>query len=250
MKAGSTVAAAALVWALSATPAFTEGPSTETRTTVLTGTYQGISLVGRWPERDEIDGISTTDPETALRRIARALETVRTRSPMVWQRLEPLKQAGAIRIVYDARIPRKSLTEVNIAYYAPAAYTPAEDKRVFLVLVGRTGIQRSPDVLAAAMAHELAGHAVQHLEGRLTSMRELDAECEAFLVHEQTFQDLGTDKLTDEAIGFRRAMDFHWCDDFRRWTLKTGHPTASEWDALNPDVPALLNAFAKYRNAA
>jgi len=76
--------------------------------------------------------------------------------------------------------------------HLPDSYGLLAGKRLYLVAVGRLGINWPTDELAAVLAHEFAGHAVQFLERRLTRMRHL--ECEALLVNEQANLDLGLNK--------------------------------------------------------
>lgn len=212
----------------------------------IAGEIHGMTIFALHPEAERIGNVRTTDAETALQIIGAAIDLAYQESPFARKRIETLKKKGEIQFIYDARHPKNVMSEVNIASFVPQFYDPAQGERVFLVLIGRTGIQWNNEELAAAVSHELAGHAYQRMQGRLMGMRELDAECEAYLVHEQTNQDIGTDKTTDEAIGLRQATDTHWCDDFRRWTLAEDLDVADEWDVLNPDVPALLKAFKAY----
>ncbi|MDW3205532.1 MAG: hypothetical protein R8L07_08290 [Alphaproteobacteria bacterium] len=212
----------------------------------IAGEIHGMTIFALHPDSDRIGNVRTTDAETALQAIGAAIDLAYRRSPFTRERIDMLQGKGDIQFLYDARHPEDVMTEVNIASFVPKFYDPDQGEHVFLVLIGRTGIQWSSVELAAAVAHELAGHAYQRMEGRLLGMRILDAECEAYLVHEQANQDIGADKTTDEAIALRQATDYHWCDDFRRWTLAEGLTVADEWDALNPNVPALLNAFKSY----
>lgn len=209
----------------------------------------GVDIIAYPPEQSEIDGIPTTSADRALETLHAALTRLLEASPWVAPEIARLRKAGTVELFYDARHPADTLSEVNIAIYLPDYFNPAEGKRRFVVVVGRTGIQWTIDELAGALAHELAGHAIQRLEGRIEVMRLLDIECEAYLIHERANQDLGLDKTTREAISIRRSMDNHWCDDFRRFTLDRDLPVAGEWDKLNPDVPALLDAFREYLKA-
>lgn len=214
--------------------------------TYIAGEIHGITIVAFHPEADRIGNVRTTDAETAMQTIGAAIDRAYRGSEFTRKRIDALKKKGDIEFYYDANHPKNVMSEVNIALYLPEYYMPSKGKRTFLILIGRTGIQWTNDELAAAVAHELAGHAYQRMQGRLRDMRILDAECEAYLVHEQANQDIGADKTTDEAISLRQATDYHWCDDFRRWTLAEGLAVADEWDELNPDVPALLKAFKTY----
>lgn len=212
----------------------------------VAGKVHGMHIFAYHPGTDRIGDIAATDAQTALQTIGAAIDRAYRGSEFARRRIDALRQTGQIEFIYDARHPEDVMTEVNIALYLPQYYDPEKGKHTFVVLIGRTGIQWNNDELAAAVSHELAGHAYQRLQGRLMEMRPLDAECEAYLVHEQTNQDIGADKSTTEAIGLRQATDYHWCDDFRRWTLSRDLSVAAEWDKLNPDIPALLKAFEIY----
>lgn len=207
---------------------------------------QGVDIYAYPPQTEEIDGIPTTPADVAMSRLSEALNRLVEASPWANQEIARLLKKGKVELFYDARHPANTMTEVNIATYLPDYYDPDEGRHRFVILVGRTGIQWTITELAGALAHEMAGHAVQRLEGRISYMRLLDVECEAYLIHERANQDLGLDKTTREAITIRNSMDNYWCDDFRRHTLQNNLPAATEWDELNPDVPVLLDAFRNY----
>jgi hypothetical protein len=215
----------------------------------LSRTVGGIHFISFIPETDRIDGIPTTPADVAMERMVLAVETVVKKVPMVGDRLAALKKKGDIEIYYDARHPRDVLATVSLATYFADYYDPAAGKRTFVILFGRAGIQWDANHLASTIAHELAGHAYQDMQGRLEGMTELDAECEAYLVEEHAKQALDYDKTTDEAIALRNNMDHHWCDDFRRYTLEKDRAVSTEWDELNPNIPKLLAAFQAYQKA-
>jgi len=113
-------------------------------------------------------------------------------------------------------------------------------------LVGRHGVKWPADELAAVLAHELVGHGIQQQRGRLSKIRELDAECEASLYEEIVNQDLGLDKHSREMVAFRQALENHWCTDFKAY-LRAQRPSAMTlWNAIDPDVPKLLAVFEAY----
>lgn len=212
----------------------------------LSATVQGVMILAYEPGAAEIDGIRTTPARQALTLLSDALSQVMTRSPLVAARIERLKQAGRPIVLYDARHPKDTATEITLGAFYPDFYDPKAGKKDFVIVFGRTGIQWGPQEIAATLAHELGGHAIQRLEGRIYAMRLLDAECEANLIEEQAKQDLGFDKHSQASVAARRDMETHWCDDFRRWTIDSKSPAAPQWDALNPNVPTLLRAFRGY----
>lgn len=206
-----------------------------------------IQVVGWPPAEAEIDGVATTKAEPAAQILRRALDRLLKTHPRTVDAVDRLQEHGRIEIAYDARHPRDVMRAVNIATFLPHYFAPDEGRRVFLVLVGRTGIQWSEAALSAALAHELAGHAIQHLEGRLTDMRLLDAECEAYLIGEEAGQAVGIDKTAPEQVEMRRTMERRWCDDFRRWTLEAAPDAAAQWRERDPNVRVLLEAFDRYQ---
>ena len=103
------------------------------------------------------------------------------------------------------------------------------------------------DELAAILAHELSGHAVQQKRGWLTSIRYLDAECEANLHEEIANQELGLDKSSRRMLAFRDALENRWCADFKAY-MRAHRPGALMlWDRKHPEVPGLLDVFEQYR---
>ena len=206
----------------------------------------GVLIVSHEPQVDELSGVLTTDAATALGRMVAALNMLMRKSSFSEARIRELVAAGNPNLIYDATIPKDVNSTVKIAVYIPRYYDPASGKRDFVVGIGRTGILWDVEEIAPFIAHEFAGHAYQHLKGRLYPDRELDIECEAYLVQEQATQDLGLDKLSREQVILRRALENRWCDDFRRYTLRVGGPAALEWDKRDPDVPLLLDAFLTY----
>ncbi len=85
------------------------------------------------------------------------------------------------------------------------------------------------------------------LEGRIATSRVLDLECEAYLYQERAYQDLGVPKQTRAIVLFRRQMEDRYCADFRAYMRARMPGKLALWDALNPDVPALLALFGDYR---
>lgn len=206
----------------------------------------GFYLIARAPEQAEIEGVRTTPAPQAMEILKAAVRLMMDKSPFVTRRLDRLQQNGKVAIIYDATLPRDTLTNVNIAAYFPEFYNPQKGENRFIIGVGRTGIQWEVDHLAAVLAHETAGHAFQDLEGRLRTMRLLDAECEAYLIQEHMSQLLDIPNDTREAIGLRQELDYHWCDDFRRHMVTVQDPSVLEWDQASPDVMVLLDVFEDY----
>jgi len=211
--------------------------------------HRGIGIYAEIVEDEVIDGVRVTPPEEATDIIREAVDRMSEMSAEIQERIAELHAAGDIVIVYDARLPDATWSSINLASYLPAFYDPAGGERRFVVTIGRTGIQWDLGIISAVLAHEMAGHAYQHYEGRLGRMRLLDAECEAYLIQEMAMQDLGVDKTTEESIGLRQALESHWCRDFRSYTRVHDPETHATWQERNPDVARLLDAFTRYQES-
>ena len=92
----------------------------------------------------------------------------------------------------------------------------------------------------------MVGNGMQHLEGRLETMAELDANCEAALYQEMAHQELGMNKHEGLQVRFRQQLEWLWCVDFKRYMMKHRPVQMALWKELNPDVPQLLDIFADY----
>ena len=117
---------------------------------------------------------------------------------------------------------------------------------VFPVVISRYLAKWPRDRVAAALAHELVGHGIQYLEGRLGGMGPRDRECEANLYTEMAFQDLGEDKRSRFMTGFRQSLEWLWCKDFKDYMAAYAPDSTSLWKTLNPDVPELIAIFEQY----
>ena len=93
----------------------------------------------------------------------------------------------------------------------------------------------------------LSGHAVQQQRGWLTSIRYLDAECEANLHEEIANQELGLDKSSRRMMAFRDALENRWCADFKAYMRAQRPGALTLWDRKHPEVPSLLDVFEQYR---
>jgi TPR repeat protein len=99
------------------------------------------------------------------------------------------------------------------------------------------------------IVHELVGHGIQHLNGWLDWVREIDLECNANLYGERFYQDVGIDKKSREVVQFRRALESHWCADFKAHMKQDDPAVLALWDVLDPDIPRLLAEFDRYVEA-
>jgi TPR repeat protein len=240
---------AALCWTLS-NAALAAALADESR---LVRKHRGITLIALPPRLDTPDDVKYIDGAAAHKRLAASYDLLVRRSPKIRRAIERLKSDGLVLLYYlpwdlEAGADGRDTTEAVALFFPhlPDSYGLSTGKRRYLVAVGRLGINWPTDELATVLAHELAGHGMQLLEGRMTTTRQLDRECEALLVHEQANQDLGLDKSSRDMIEFRQAMERHYCRDFTAY-LKEAHPAAvSLWDKRNPKMPRLQSLFRQY----
>ncbi len=144
-----------------------------------------------------------------------------------------------------------NFTGVVLASFDPNLFGDADgaSTRRFPVIVGRYLIKRPAEEIAAVIAHELVGHGMQYLEGRLDAMDQTDRECEANLYKEQAFQDFDVDKHATDMVVFRQRLEWRWCADFIRYMAAEAPDKMALWRRLNPDVPGLLDIFDDYLTA-
>ena len=214
--------------------------------------WHGIRLMALKPERGVRFDVSILPPAQGLDRIAEALDQIARKSPENAAIIERLKAAGRVSLIYfpnDFR-DRNRPGAQTIALFLPdflkqhGLGTPGLE---FAVVINQFGVKWPARELAAVIVHELAGHGLQHLEGRISTSRVLDLECEAYLYQERAYQDLGVPKQTRAIVLFRRQMEDRYCADFRAYMRARMPGKLALWDALNPDVPALLALFGDYR---
>ena len=211
--------------------------------------HRGLLIAGRPLPSDVKFDISIVDAKTGAENVRAALDILYKKSPFSARAIEKLKAAGNVIILYDPMFPPRELSKVTIAAFLPDYYQKDGNAKDFVSVVSRYGAKWEPRELAPILAHELTGHGMQHLRGRLQHVREVDLECEAYLYQEKAYQDLGFDKLKEEMINFRQVLERHWCADFRTW-MKTNKPKGlAHWDKLNPDVPKILKDYLVYIDA-
>lgn len=213
--------------------------------------YRGITLIGVPPGSAATYDVPVIGAGEALDNIRSALDLLLGRSPSSAAALEILKRSGRVVIVYDATFPPQdvSSTGADLAAFVPDLLRdspPPGGQKDFPVVVGRYVVKWKTEELAASLAHELLGHGMQYLRGRLETMDELDSECEAYLYQENVHQDLGIDKHSRVMIGFRRALEWHWCIPFKQYMRTYAPEKMALWETLNPDVPQLLALFQVY----
>jgi hypothetical protein len=212
--------------------------------------YRGIYLIAVPPDPNTKPDIPLKGSEQALEIIRGALDLLYERSPYNANKLEELKAHGDVVIIYDPGFPEWARGDLTLAafmanFFEPAPGAPGET--VFVAILGRYIIQHSPaEIAAEGIVHELVGHGMQHLHGRLKKMGGLNVECEASLYELQAFQDLGADKFSGHMVRFRRELEEHNCDDFKRFMRKRKRWLMPLWDELNVDVEQILIIFEEY----
>ena len=202
--------------------------------------YDGMELAALPPDPDAAYDTTILGPDVGIGNLVAALDALYRDSPASVAVIEKIKREANVTIVYAPAYPVSlSPRALHVAKFAPR-------DRNFTVVIGRHGIKWPAKALAGAIAHELVGHAAQHLAGRDLTMRALDAECEAMLLQERSHQDLGIDKLSRLMVQVRQSMEWRFCQDFKTYARKFYPQADSLWDRVNPDVPRLLEIFDTY----
>ncbi len=185
-----------------------------------------------------------------LKRLKAALGHLISQSPYSAGKLELLKKSGEVTVVYiPGDVPKSAATGENVAVFLPDFLPVSVTRRKsYLVVVGRHGVKWPKNELAAVLAHELVGHGMQFRRGRIGKLRPIDLECEAYLYEELANQDLALEKHSTEMVRFRKALEGHWCADFKAYMRKHQRKATALWDTLNPNVPKLLSIFETYLN--
>jgi len=213
-------------------------------------TYRGIYLRIMPAKPDVKSDISLVSTDQAAKTVRSALDLIYERSPFNAKTLERLKSHGDVVIIYDPAFPKKSIRDITLAAFLPNFFEPAhgaQGDKVFVAILGRYIIKHTPSEIAAeGIVHELVGHGVQHLHGRLVGGNDLNVECEASLYEFLAFQDLGVDKFTDYMVRFRRELEERHCDDFKRYMRKHRPKHMALWDERDVDVIKILSIFDDY----
>lgn len=216
--------------------------------------YKGIVLAGVPATRGGNPDTTYLGLKEGLNNIAKAIDVIYAKSRFSAEKIETLKKNGDVVLVYYP-----SYQEGRIGSFALASFFPdffkKNDKdskdggaKKFMVVVGPHAVKWPADELAMIIVHELVGHGIQHLRGRLEYIRVLDLECAANLYGENFYQDLGIDKKSDDVVTFRKNLEQHWCSDFKTYMRNNNPSQLALWDVLNPDVHRLLEIFDDYVN--
>lgn len=217
--------------------------------------HRGVVFASVEPTEDYQPDIPLVSSAASIERLKTALTRLELGAPGIALAIDRLRAAGDVVIVYHPVFPTRQTARVTAAAFYPQFFNPDNADDTFLVIFGRYGIKWPIDDIALVIAHELAGHGIQHLEKRLPApqsvdtdpfARRADFECEANLYTEQAIQQLGTDTTTGPHATHRRALERHWCKPFIDWLSRTGRPTAAEWQKRHPDVSVLLPELHRF----
>jgi tetratricopeptide (TPR) repeat protein len=211
----------------------------------------GIILIGIPHEAKAAFDVQVISAKDGVERISSALKILRKNSPHSAASLKTLKKNGNIVIIYDPRFPPKDISESGArmaSFFRNFLKIDSinSSKLNFPVVVSRYIVKWKRKELAFALAHELLGHGMQHLRGRLNTMNKTDSECEARLYQEIVHQDLGIDKHTRIMVNLRRDLEFRWCAPFKKYMYQNRKDDMKLWKTLNPDIPQLLAIFEEY----
>lgn len=150
--------------------------------------HRGIHLVAPPAKPGRTFDTSLLSPAQGLDNIAAALDRLIDGSPRSAQALDLLQRNGRIVVIYYPDDLGRYSDGEKIALYLPEFRRDAEvgngRGQTFRALVGRHGVKWPVDELAAVLAHELVGHAMQDHRKRIRKARALDMECEAYLYEE------------------------------------------------------------------
>ena len=220
------------------------------RTSYETTGYEGIQIIAVPARMGVTYDVSIVPSKQALERIVKALDVIYTGSPYNRDGIEFLKKRRRVVVLYDPDHYQEQLGFIMAATFRPEApeiSQISDGRKQLVVTVTRHGIKWPVQELAAVIVHELIGHGIQHLDGRLEVLRELDRECEAWMRMEQAFQDFSMDKTSQEMIMLRKQMEYY-CSDFSKYLLSKNQKNSRLWDVLDPDIPKLLKLYSQYIN--
>ena len=212
--------------------------------------YRGIYLKVVPADPTVNPDISLIGSREAMGALKNAIDLIYEKSPFNADALDLLKSKGDVVVIYDPGFPEWSRSDITLAAFLPDLFEPAADApgdTVFVAMLGRYIIKHSPaEIAAEGIVHELVGHGIQHMNGRLANMNGLNIECEASLYEMQAFQDFGVDLYTDYMVNFRLELEDHHCDDFERFMRTRMGSLMPLWDESLLDVKQILAIFDEY----
>ncbi len=212
--------------------------------------HRDVEIIALTENGEREYDVSLVAPAKVLDRVSAALDTIYSDSPFSADTLDSLNAAGAVTIVYNPEYPKEETGKLQLAEFQPDFFAARDTgSKTFLVVLGRHVVKQPAQELGGIIVHELVGHGVQHLEGRLGAMRYLDAECEAQLYQMSAYQDFGVDKFSRDMVLFRRDLEETHCADFKRFMKANYRADMMLWESIDLDVPTILDIFSAYRRA-
>jgi tetratricopeptide (TPR) repeat protein len=212
--------------------------------------YRGVDVIALTHGAERTYDVGLVAPDEVLNRVGAALDAIYTGSPFSAETLDGLRNAGTLTIVYNPEFPKEETGKLQMAAFQPDFFAAREaGGKMFLVVLGRHVVKLPARELGGVIVHELVGHGMQHLEGRLGAMREFDAECEAQLYQLSAYQDFGLDRMARDMVLFRRELEQVYCADFKRFMSADYAAGMMLWDSIDLDVPTILDIFTAYRRA-
>lgn len=226
-------------------------PGLAARNEILEISHKGVRLIGVPPDPRADYDVPVIGARQAVDRIRTALDQLLEKSAYSARALKTLKRNGRVVIAYDPGFPLRDAgsSGANLAAFVPHLFSDTPNpsgRKDFPVIFGRYIVKWKTEELVLTLAHELLGHGMQHLHGRLESMSRLDSECEAGLYEEMVRQDLGTDKHSRIAVNFRQQLEWRYCVPFKEYMTKHAPAKMALWNTLNPDVRRLHAIFEDY----
>lgn len=225
------------------------GANAKTDKNTHTIQHRGIQIIALPPTSGKRYDVSIMPGKKAITQITKALDLIYEKSAYSRGTLKRLQKVRRLVIVYNPDHFAENLGMIVAASFRPKAPEISgliDNSNSLVASITRHGIKWPVSELASAIIHELVGHGVQHLDGRLLVMRELDRECEAWLMEEQAFQDFGINKQTSEMIQFRQIIEYHYCVDFIKYMRQKTPERAKTWDTPNPNVSDIMEVFGLY----
>lgn len=213
--------------------------------------HRGVKLVGVPPDPAAAYDVRVIGARQAVNRIRAALDRLLEVSPYSMAALRTLRNNGLVTIIYHPGFPPKDASSagVRLATFKPYLFSRSREpgaRPEFPVIVSRYFVKREMDALVLGLAHELLGHGLQHLRGRLVTMSKNDKECDASLYEEMVRQNLGMDKRSRVSVSFRQVLEWRWCVPFRQYMTKHSPAKMALWKKMNPDVRQLHAIFEQY----
>lgn len=210
--------------------------------------YKGLILQADSARPGVEEGFTPATQPEGIEALKRAVDLIQAKSAFSVKALQTLQANGRVVILYNPEMRAANNGLFTLASFYPDFYkrNDPNGRKDFVVIVGRHAIKWPSQELAMILVHELVGHGIQHLQGWLDFVREIDLECNANLYAERFYQDIGIDKHSREVVEFRRALEGHWCADFKIYLRDKNPELPKLWDVLNPDVPKLLALFDQY----